>query len=62
MRDGTADPIPRDQILRRKRGPGNFTVGMSDTDSIGGLWLIVLIDQMMDVAGRLDKLYTCFLL
>ena len=29
-RDGTAEPVPRDQILRRERGQGNIPFPCSD--------------------------------
>ena len=32
MRDGTAEPVSRDQILRRERGQGNINFPCSSAD------------------------------
>ena len=41
-RDGTAEPVSRDQILRRERGQGNFIFPFQLTTSrIGNLTLLI---------------------
>ena len=48
-RDGTAEPVPRDQILRRERGQGN----------IGNIHFSCPADHVQDWQPYLVDLYSC---
>ena len=50
-RDGTAEPVSRDQIIRRERGQGNIKIPVQVTTSrIGNLtWLLLLLLYVMAI-------------